>query len=232
MWIKKSEYEKLINAKSSLIEDCRKKVDDLTEGLLRKNAMCQRLNSWCMNETTKNIELESKIKELEAQLAEQKQSETKLPFVVIHCTDEPRFSDYVIDYVNNKHKESNKEQPKEKEVEVKPYYFERLPYPKEFVVTEICDLMDNDINIGSLTCRQCKHCIVNNGDGFIKCKLKPEGKAKKQAERFKRDEYGVISKTDGLKTCSICTYKNEDGNSEVCKHCKKYLKDSEYYSSK
>lgn len=134
--------------------------------------------------------------------------------------------------------ESEKEQPKEKEVEVKPYYFERLPSPKEFIVTETCDIMGRGINIGSMSCRQCINCITNNGDGFIKCKLKPEGKAKKeskQPEVIRYDGYGEISEVSkdfiGC-SCELCVYKYKRSRLKACRHCDKNLTSNEYYSSK
>lgn len=87
------------------------------------------------------------------------------------------------------------------------------------------------INIGSTNCRQCINCITNNREDFIKCKLKPEGKAKK-TERFKRDKYGVISETENNDYCDLCIYTNELASSGVCQHCTNNNKSNEYYSSK
>jgi len=141
--------------------------------------------------------------------------DSKLPFVVIHCTAE-----------------SKEEQPKEKEVEVKPYYFDCMLIPDEFRSNELCDVKKDGTCIGSKFCWACENCTTFGRD-FIKCKLKPEDKIKKQTERFKRDEYGVISKTtDPLNRCKICAYKKEDGSLHPCKSCLENIATNEYYSSK
>lgn len=143
----------------------------------------------------------------------------------------------------------------EKEVEVKPYYFDKEKLDI-LICSEFCDIKNDGTCIGSVSCRDCEYCIFCSKD-FIKCKLKPEGKAKpepkkpewdttniggikistlkqepKKTERFKRDEYGVISETKNNDYCDLCIYTNELASSEVCQHCTNNNKPNEYYSSK
>lgn len=55
----------------------------------------------------------------------------------------------------------------------------------------------------------------------------------KITERFKRDEYGVISKVEiGSDPCKPCIYFPLNTDSKTCKHCQKNHSDTEYYSSK
>lgn len=158
--------------------------------------------------------------------------------VVLHCTTE-----------------SEKEQPKEKEVEVKPYYFDKEKLDI-LICSEFCDIKNDGTCIGSVSCRDCEYCIFCSKD-FIKCKLKPEGKAKpepkkpewdttniggikistlkqepKKPESIKFDKYGVISETKNNDYCDLCIYTNELASSEVCQHCTNNNKSNEYYSSK
>lgn len=55
----------------------------------------------------------------------------------------------------------------------------------------------------------------------------------KPTERFKRDQYGVISKVEKKDDpCTNCVYFNLDSTSEICIHCQNNHSDDEYYSSK
>lgn len=135
-----------------------------------------------------------------------------------------------------------------KDVE-KPYYHESTP-------DELCDIKNDGTCIGSVSCRDCEYCIFCSKD-FIKCKLKPEGKAKpepkkpewdttniggikistlkqepKKPESIKFDKYGVISETKNNDYCDLCIYTNELASSEVCQYCTDNNKSKEYYSSK
>lgn len=131
----------------------------------------------------------------------------------------------------------DKPQPKQKEEtpSVKPTYF---TMGKKHKCLDLCEIINDEVKIGSLNCQDCDSCVESNiKEQWVKCSKRPEGKPhpNKPTERFKRDQYGVISEVDkdfvGC-ACELCVYKTDSPQSKRCTYCDKNLTKDEYYSSK